>query len=78
MAPASIPRSLPIADDRARLQADVLAATWRIDQLLAVIERHNNADEELAEVRNQLSHAESQLNEQSAILHQLESEAIRS
>ncbi len=68
----------PIADDRARLQADVLAATWRIDQLLAVIKRHSNAEKELAQVRNQLSHAETRLNEQLSILHQLESKTIRS
>ena len=68
-----------MADDRARLQADMCAATWRIDQLLSVIAKHKNAEDQLALLKSQLSHAESRLNEQATLLHQLdESDSIRS
>ncbi len=67
-----------IADDRARLQADVYAATWRIDQLLSVIEKNKDTEEQVSSLRSQLFQAETRINEQAAILSQLESETIRS
>ena len=66
-----------LEDDRARLQADVHAATWRIDQLLSMLEKNHGTEEQVTLLRQQLSQAESRLNEQSALLHQLESTAIR-
>jgi len=66
-----------LEDDRARLQADIHAATWRIDQLLSVVEKNQGTEEQVTLLKRQLSQAESRLNEQAALLHQLESTAIR-
>jgi chromosome segregation ATPase len=66
-----------LEDDRARLQADIHAATWRIHQLLSMVEKGQDAEEQVSLLKHQLSHAESRLNEQAALLHQLESTAIR-
>ncbi len=66
-----------LVHERARMQADIQAATWRIDQLLSELTKHKGAEVELAQAKNQLSYAESRLSEQSALLRQLESDAIR-
>ena len=39
-----VAESQSAADDRARLQADIHAASWRIDQLLTTIERYKDAE----------------------------------
>jgi hypothetical protein len=67
-----------LEDDRARLRADILAATWRIDQLLLVIEKSKDSQQEAILLRNQLSLAEHRLNEQSVLLRQLRIDPIRS
>ncbi len=66
-----------LEDERARLQADMHAATWRIDQLLSMVEKGQSAEEQVTVLKRQLSQAESRLNEQAALLHQLESTAMR-
>ena len=62
-----------MAADNARLQADLIAATWRIDQMLSLIERNDASDGRLTKAKAQLSDAEARLNEQAALLSQLES-----
>lgn len=73
--PANVPQ---IAEDRARLQADLVAAKWRVDQLLSVIEKTQPTEERQALLKSQLCEAQSRLNEQAALLSQLESSGIRS
>ena len=66
------------ADERARLQADIRAATWRIDQLLSAIEKNKDAAAKLCLLECQLSKAQARINEQAALLTQVESANIRS
>ena len=61
-----------MADERARLEADLIAARWRIEQLLSVIEKNHTHQEKLTSVKAQLSDAQRRLNEQAALLSQLE------
>jgi gamma-glutamyl:cysteine ligase YbdK (ATP-grasp superfamily) len=69
---------LALADDRARLQADIHAAAWRIDQLLSVLNENSDAQEKMTSLKSQLSQAETRLNEQAVLLNQLECDAHRS
>jgi len=69
---------LRIAEDRARLQADLIAAEWRIDQLMSSLEKEHQDREKLAAAMSELADAQCRLNEQAALLSQLESQGIRS
>lgn len=76
-ASASLTIAERIADDRARLQADVVAAEWRVEQLSSVIERSQSSRELQSRLKSALCEAQTRLNEQAALLSQLESKGIR-
>ncbi len=67
-----------IVGERARLQADLIAAKWRVDQLQFVIERNRTSEELQEQLKLQLREAQARVNEQAALLSQLESASIRS
>ena len=70
-------RMSALLEDRARLRADILAATWRLDQVKAAAEKSITAARRVDELESQLAQAEQRLSEQEVLLHQLRSDAPR-
>jgi hypothetical protein len=60
-----------LAADRARLQADAIAAAWRIDQLLAALQIARHAEPTGENPDSLLGLAQRRLHEQQALIHQL-------